>query len=707
MRSTDSGNRERFVRSIGAALAGPLLITGSVLLVLRAFAFRGMLTTQHPDDLALYLPNWCYLGRELVAGHIPAWNPHVMGGIPFVADPLSGWMYLPVMALFTLLPCQLAMQWFLVLQSVLAGLGIYWFLRSEGLSRPAATVGGLSLGVGLAGSGFQFSLPLASALSWTAVLLATVSRLLRSPSWPGRLLWLALTALAWGQLAAAHLSEGLVPGIIVVAIYVAVRLVTDIRRRTRTTGAALAILGLFVVGLPLLNLAYLLPRLAYFPGSSLGLGYRRLGELDAQFLGVRAAPFRVGGEKPTFPLRFSAPLGFYLGIIALGLVFAGWRARRHVYLFVAFALAGLVSYLLGLHYVATHLSHILGSNGFLSDVYLHIPERFGYPLVISMAVLAGLGVEGWRESRTLRDRAAMLLPAVLVWGLLPILVGLHRGPARLPLLAAGAGLIVLALAALRPKLIALLPVFVALELVSSGLGHSFAGGASGQAAGARLQPYFDLSSQGLIPASSYLQAGPIARALESLPTGRYLSISPGTYAPAGYHVHRSPPSWGLMAMQRSMLFGLEEGQGFNSLQIRRYWMFVRAVDPKRIRYNAADFLHAEPIALNLLQVAYLIQGTADAQPSPARFRWSGRANGSCISSPTLRRGRRWSRPGRWRRRPTRPSRTCWPPASIRARTSSWRASRGSSARERSFHPVPPSGPQGRRTTNRLGSKQPE
>src|SRR5205823_9823026 len=70
--------------------------------------------------------------------------------------------------------------------------------------------------------------------------------------------------------------------------------------------------------------------------------------------------------------------------------------------------------------------------------------------------------------------ALPILPAVLVWGLLPILVGLHRGPARLPLLAAGAGLIVLALAALRPKLIALLPVFVALELVSSGLGHSFA-----------------------------------------------------------------------------------------------------------------------------------------------------------------------------------------------------------------------------------------
>src|SRR5262245_43998818 len=129
MASDEAANPKRGPREIAAALAGPLLITGSVLIVLRAFAFGGMLTTQHPDDLALYMPNWCFLGGQLSSGHIPAWNPHVMGGLPFAADPLSGWMYLPVMGLFTLLPCRLAMQWFIVLQSLLAGLGIYSFLR--------------------------------------------------------------------------------------------------------------------------------------------------------------------------------------------------------------------------------------------------------------------------------------------------------------------------------------------------------------------------------------------------------------------------------------------------------------------------------------------------------------------------------------------------------------------------------------------------
>jgi hypothetical protein len=222
----------------------------------------------------------------------------------------------------------------------------------------------------------------------------------------------------------------------------------------------------------------------------------------------------------------------------------------------------------------------------------------------------------------LGERAAMLGPAVVVWGALPIVLGLHRGPGLLPLLAAVAGLLGLALAAVRPNLLAVVPALVAVELVASGLGHAVILGDVSRpstATGRQLSPYFGMSTGTLIDASSYLQPGPIAKALESLPTGRYISISPGSWAPAGYHVRRSPPYWGLMAMQRSMLFGLEEGQGFNSIQLRRYWMFVRAVDPKRARYNTADFLHAEPIALNLLQVAYLIQNTADSPAEPGEI----------------------------------------------------------------------------------------
>ena len=73
-----------------------------------------------------------------------------------------------------------------------------------------------------------------------------------------------------------------------------------------------------------------------------------------------------------------------------------------------------------------------------------------------------------------------------------------------------------------------------------------------------------------------------------------------------------------MATQRSMIFGLEEGQGYNPAQLPRYWTFTRAIDPKPMRYNAAGFIHADPLVLDLLQVAYLIQPRSDPPAVPGQ-----------------------------------------------------------------------------------------
>jgi len=47
------------------------------------------------DNLTAYLPSRSYLGQRLAAGQILGWNPHQFSGIPFLADPQSGWMHLP------------------------------------------------------------------------------------------------------------------------------------------------------------------------------------------------------------------------------------------------------------------------------------------------------------------------------------------------------------------------------------------------------------------------------------------------------------------------------------------------------------------------------------------------------------------------------------------------------------------------------------
>src|SRR2546430_1378376 len=78
----------------------------------------------------------------------------------------------------------------------------------EGLSRPAAATAGLVLALLMSGSALAIELPFAGTLAWTALMLGCAARCLRAGGWPGRLAWLAPAAGCWGQVAAAHLSDG-------------------------------------------------------------------------------------------------------------------------------------------------------------------------------------------------------------------------------------------------------------------------------------------------------------------------------------------------------------------------------------------------------------------------------------------------------------------------------------------------------------------
>lgn len=77
----------------------------------------------------------------------------------------------------------IVVQKFPFLNPVLAGLGMFWFLRSEGAGRVSATTGG------------------------------------RSGRWSRRLLWLLLAAGAWGQVVAAMPSHGAIVGTGALGVY--------------------------------------------------------------------------------------------------------------------------------------------------------------------------------------------------------------------------------------------------------------------------------------------------------------------------------------------------------------------------------------------------------------------------------------------------------------------------------------------------------
>ena len=216
-------------RRVLDAAAGPALIVASVLIALRGFAFLPNLSDQHPDILSFWLPRSCMLGRAIADGHVPLWNPFEMSGTWFAADPQSGWLSLPTMASSWLFGCGGGLRALIVLNPILAGLGLFWFLRKEGLGRIAATAGGLSLAMAVSASILAISLPFAGTLAWTPFLLTGASGFFGRTGWR-RLAWLALAAFAWGQVATAHLSHGLVMATVLVVAYVIARSIREVRR---------------------------------------------------------------------------------------------------------------------------------------------------------------------------------------------------------------------------------------------------------------------------------------------------------------------------------------------------------------------------------------------------------------------------------------------------------------------------------------------
>lgn len=578
------------------AAAGPLLIVAGVIVVLQGLLFHPNVTSQHPDVLGFWLPTYCFLGKSLAGGHVPAWNPHVMGGLPFAADPQSGWMYGPAMLFFTALPCGAAIRLLIALQPALGGLGLYGFLRSEGLSRPAATTGGLALALGLAASRLTLFLPFPSAFAWTAVLLWFCSAALKAGTRPRRISWALLAAVAWGQLAAAYSSHGLLLGTAAVAFFVGGKAWSQARAGTRLGRESLAIAGLLAVAFVGVNLAFLLPRLAYVPETSYGR--------------VLSGPAQLGpGPSPLWPLKLATSPGGYLGVAALVLALAAPWSRRHRPLAIAFGAYGGLAYLLGVDGLASGLARVVEGAPVL-QFYAHFPGRFSLGLLLAVPILACIGLDAWMEPRTARERALMVAPGILLFLVLPAALGAGLR-LLIPVAGAVAGAAALAASARRVRLAVVVPALLAVELTAGALLGQTSGPLGADRAyaddlfGTLRTNWFVPLARPDIDVEAYLRPGPIAVALKRS-DNRYLSLDPFEASSRGYLPLTFPRWWGLMANQRAMLFELDDTQGYNPVQLARYWTYVRAVSRRPLAYNAAFFDEPSLATLDLLQVGQII-----------------------------------------------------------------------------------------------------
>ena len=382
-----------------AVWLGPALIVVSVLIALRGSSSAARSPTSIRTSLTFWLPRWSFLGDSLAAGRIPIWNPYEMAGYRFAADPQSGWLYAPPMLLFSTLSPGLALRSFIVFNPLLAGLGLFAFLRMESIGRIAATAGGLVLAMTISTSTIVISLPFAGALAWTTVLLLAAAGSRRSQRWSGRLAWLALGGFAWSQVAAAHMSHGLVIATAFATAYLAAGAVADARAARTGVRSVVGPAALFLVALPLAALPILVPHVDFLGGSSLQGGYGALGDAGQSEVGD---PLGSDGVWAAWPLGFASAPGAYAGAVGLACVLVATRASRLRPLVIAVGGLALVSYVLT-------SSFLVGSRWFRSlmleipfgDVYLHNPGRLRYVVVLALPILAAAGLQGWWNDRSL------------------------------------------------------------------------------------------------------------------------------------------------------------------------------------------------------------------------------------------------------------------------------------------------------------------
>lgn len=176
----------------------------------------------YSDLLITHLPNSLFLRRALTTwGQIPLWNPLILSGGPFAADPLSGLWYPPNWLAVVLAP-EAAFPLLFWFHLALAGFGTWQLARAEGVGRIGSIIAGLAFAgtpkfiahVGLGHIG------LVSAVSWMPWALLLARKTLESLPSFGRK-WMMYAALAGSILGLIFLADPRwsLPSAILVFVY--------------------------------------------------------------------------------------------------------------------------------------------------------------------------------------------------------------------------------------------------------------------------------------------------------------------------------------------------------------------------------------------------------------------------------------------------------------------------------------------------------
>jgi hypothetical protein len=296
------------------------------------------------DLVSFLFPTYRFAAASLQAGDLPLWNPHLYGGVPFLADMQTGLFYPPNLLLFLLSPefPYKALEGMAALHIYLAGLAMYLCLRylepGRRLRVPAALLGAVA---------YMFSdlfivhfgnLNLIAVAAWLPLILVLFWRALRS-----RRLGLAVGA---GLVFGVSTLEGHLQITLFIGLALAVAVVVEATATQRTRGEwawsllALVVTAAVAVGLSAL---VLLPAFEYTRLSPRAeLSYREAARysLVPGLLGEMLVPALFSSREPSLYWGvWDRVAAGYLGVFSLilaGLAILLRRGRR-IRLFVVLA----------------------------------------------------------------------------------------------------------------------------------------------------------------------------------------------------------------------------------------------------------------------------------------------------------------------------------------------------------------------------------
>ena len=600
-------------------LAAGLLLAAFALIATWDLVGGGVVASK--DPITQYYPWYSYLGERLRAGDVPAWNPHQFSGAPFAADPLSGWTYLPAMLLFAVLPLPAAASGYVFVHLYLAGLFAYALARVLRLN----VAGSLLASVAYAFNGFVYwrnlcCSPYVGVMVWLPLAILGAELAIRSPRWPQRGLWWGVGGLAVSQALAVWPGQGSYYALLALGGYVAYRTLlfppADIQGvRGRLLGVLVHGGGVLLFGFGLAA-AGLLPRLEYQTLSNLADGYTNLE-------GVRSS---WGGAAPEDVARLAVPGLVYPGLITLVLALAAplvARGRHAVPFFAGLSLCALVLSGQGvtpLHWV---LYHTLPGFEWLHP---HGPGRIKVVLYLGLALLAGATLSRLAE-RDGGGRALIFLPALT-------LLFLASGLGTLFARGADAEGSLLATMSLDVPVASL----VALVVATAGV-IAYARAPRGRRAAASvvvLLLFADLFAAGRATVEERADAEPgkelvkidLSKYYE--PTGaadflqsetkdepaRYFGFNPylrgdGLSFHYNNRFREKGSALALLASNMATPMGLHSIQGYNAVQIARYYEYVKALNGRAQGYHNSD-VYAEGLdspLLDLLNVRYMVLPT--------------------------------------------------------------------------------------------------